>query len=67
MMNKSYRGSFGLPLPPEGTEVYINWMSGSNFSIIWPECLDGENIIYMWINKKVEAKAIIKKHNWIEI
>lgn len=66
-IKKSYRESFGLELPPAGTEVKLDFMSGCDFYIVWPGCPDKENILYGWIKKKSEAIEIINFHKWIMI
>lgn len=63
-MRESYRESFHLPLPGEGTKVQIKFMEGLNFYIHWPQCPDREDILYGWINKKSEAEEICHKHQW---
>lgn len=64
-MKGSYRESFGLALPPEGTEVRIEYLSGCDFYIVWSACPDGENILYGWIKKKIDATKIVNQHNWV--
>jgi hypothetical protein len=63
---ESYREQFNLSLPPKGTKVYIEYMVGINFSIIWPGCPDGENMLYGWISSKAKALSIIIDHKWID-
>ncbi len=62
---ESYRESFGLELPPTGTVVEIDYMDGSQYSIIWPDCPDGESILYMWLKSKIHARSLCEKHGWI--
>lgn len=61
---ESYRETFGLDLPPVGTTVEIDFMAGSNYSIIWVDCPDDENILYSWLKSKIHAMAIIERHGW---
>ena len=61
----SYRQSFGLENPPPGTKVSINFLEGCNYSIIWDDCPDGENIIEGWFKKKQQAIDYVIKNGWI--
>lgn len=63
-MKESYRESFHLPLPGEGTKVQIKHCEGMNFYIHWPQCPDLEDILYGWIKKKSEAEEICHHHKW---
>ena len=65
MMEVSYRESFGLALPPSGTEVKIEYLSGLYYYIVWPDCPDGENVLYSWIVSKKTAYKILENHEWI--
>lgn len=64
---ESYREQVNLSLPPEGTKVYIEYMAGCEYSIIWSICPDGENVLYTWIKSKSQALSIIQDHGWIDI
>lgn len=63
-MRESYRESFHLPLPGEGTRVQIKFLEGLLYYIHWPQCPDREDILYGWIRKKSEAEEICHKHQW---
>jgi hypothetical protein len=60
----SYRETFGLPLPPPGTIVEIYYLEGCNYSISWPQCPDGENVLYGWLSK-AECLKKVDHHKWI--
>ncbi len=62
-----YRETFNLELPPKGSNVYIDWLAGCNFSIVWNDCKDGEDILFMWIPKRDIANRIIKNYGWVEV
>lgn len=63
----SYREGFGLQLPPAKTKVVVKHDPVMNFYIHWPDCPDGEDILYGWIAKRADIDKIIKKHKWEEI
>lgn len=62
---ESYRESFGLKDPPPGTEVKIDYMAGSQFHVVWPDCPDGENVLAMWIMSRSLAEDYAKEKGWV--
>ncbi len=61
----SYRESFGLENPPAGTSVSIDYMAGCQFSIIWDDCPDPENVIEMHLHSRKAAEKYATDRGWL--
>jgi len=64
MKIESYRESFGLPDPPEGTMVTMKRL-GTTWDICWPDCPDKEDILAINIVRKQDAIDYINAKKWV--